>query len=145
MDSNEKRYFDALLREYEKEVLRKIQEDVKKLYSQAIDETVYQAYSPTTYERTYQLKDRVSCKLEGNKLIVYTDIDNMEYTSAVDGRDVTSAVPYFVLGGHSDDTGIDNMYHNYPGRNFLQRSKELIKQKYPELEIVIINDTPPIV
>jgi hypothetical protein len=145
MNNDEKIYLDKLIKEYQNQYLKKIQNDLQELFKQAIEEAVYDQYSPTVYERTYQLRDRFGVKFQGDKLIIYNDTDNMNYASAVDGRDVTGLVPYIINTGHSDDTGINNMYHNYPSRNFLSLAKEMINRKYPELKVEIISDTPPMV
>jgi hypothetical protein len=60
----------------------------------------------------------------------------------VDGRLTSSIVPWLVEMGHKDDTGIQNAYHDYSGRRFLELAKELITSKYPDLKCEIINDRP---
>lgn len=91
-------------------------------------------------------RDSVRCHYDykNNILYVYSDI-NTGYYSAVDGRDVTPAISYWLQEGHSDGTGIDNQYHNYQGRNYLEKAEKMIKEKYPDLKLKIVNDLPPTV
>jgi hypothetical protein len=145
MDSNDDLYFQEILKEYRKEYFTQVSLDLVELFKQALDETVYDIKA-TTYERTYMLKNSVVARfneLEG-ALYVYSDI-NTSYYSAVDGRDVSQALQWFVEEGHSDDSGINNQYHNYQGRHYLEKAQELIEQNYPDIKIEIINDEPPMV
>ena len=116
---------------------------VEELFKQAIDETIINVYSPNTYVRTYMFRESVKAHYDKNNdvIYVYSDI-NSGYYSAVDGRDVTPAISYWLEHGHEDDTGIDNAYHNYGERRYLERAEELIKKEYPDLDIEIIDEPP---
>lgn len=116
---------------------------VEELFKQAIDETIYEAYSPNTYDRTYMFRDSVKAHYDENEdvIYVYSDI-NTGYYSAVDGRDVTPAISYWLEHGHEDNTGINNAYHSYSGREYLRRAEELIKKEFPDLDIEIVDEEP---
>lgn len=146
MDTNDDLYFQEILKEYKKEYFTQVSLDLVELFKQALDISVYDMYSPTTYERTYMLRESFVARfneLEGS-LYIYSDI-NTGYYSAVDGRDVSQALQWFIEEGHNDNSGIDNEYHNYAGRHYLEKAKELIEQNYPDIKIEIINDEPPTV
>jgi len=144
---NDYAYLELEIRKY----FDGIKNRVLELYRQAIQETIYNAYHPTYYSdgfgnRTNQMLDNIAIKMEGGRLIVYTDTSKMHYYSAVDGRDVTELVPWMLQNtGHMDSTGIVNMYHYYPERNFLGRAEELIRGEFPQLNIEIILDEPNVV
>jgi hypothetical protein len=138
-------YFEQEVKRYQDKLINSIKGRLVELFKQALEETVYDYYNPTTYERTNRLKDSVTVKFDNatNTLYIYPDITN-GYVSAVDGRDVSLAVPYWIQSGHSDNTGINNQYHSYEGRDYLQRAKELIDKEFKEygFDIEIINDQP---
>lgn len=66
-------------------------ENIMKFY---IDKTVYEVYSPKYYDRTFELRNRVTARIEGDSIFVYVDDSGMEQTK--DG--VT--YPFRVLEGH---------------------------------------------
>lgn len=114
---------------------------VRQIFKEVIQSVIYDSYTPTIYERTYQLPNAINIEVNNDELIVYIDGDLLSYYSAVDRRNVSPAVPYFLESGHSDDSGIDNMYHNYPSRNYLEEVKNRIVSELG-LECRVINDKP---
>lgn len=146
MNNNDNAYLEKLITDYQKKYFKEIEQDIIQIFQEAIDQTIYDAYTPNTYKRTYMFRDSVRCHYDykNNVLYVYSDI-NTGYYSAVDGRDVTPAISYWLQEGHSDGTGIDNQYHNYQGRNYLEKAEKMIKEKYPDLKLKIVNDSPPTV
>lgn len=130
------------LEEYGEKYLENIKEEIKKIFQEAIYEAVYERYEPITYERNFILRDAIGIEIKDNCLYIYNDINEAFYTSAVDGRNVNALVPWLIEMGHKDDTGINNVYHNYAGRRYLEVAKEMIMAKYPELKIEIIKDRP---
>lgn len=114
-------------------------EDAKKISKENIDSEVY-SYSPNTYKRTYNLKNSITSKIDGTEGIIYFDENLMDYRSAVTGENVNKYVPKWVDQGHSDSTGIDNMYHNYKGRDFVDKSIEKIEEKYGKDCVIKIDE-----
>lgn len=135
-----------LIKNREKESIRI---KIKELYQQALRETLYEAYTPQGkkhYDRTYQMLNNIDVKIENDDIIVYNNIENMNYQSVVDKRDVTALIPFLLdYTGHMDGTGIYNMYHYYPERHYLERAKELIQEEFPQFKIEIFRNQPPVV
>lgn len=143
MDREIERYLMEEIKKEKKKILLSIQDDCKELLEDAIQTEVYDAYDPIEYERTYALNNSVNSHINtDDELYVFTDTNEGLYYSAVDGRDVSVAVPHFVNSGHTDNTGINNQYHNYEGRNFLEKAKELIDKKFG-CDCEVIDDVPP--
>lgn len=151
MDLDDEKELQRMWEEYLKEQLPIVKQRCIEIFRRAIDENIYKYYDPhgeNYYHRTYRLLDTIDAKLNNDgSLLVYCDTDNMpDYWSAVDGRDIPGEnVAYWVQWGHDDDSPLINQYHHYTPRNFLQRAQELIQNEYPELDVKIISDTPPLV
>lgn len=148
MDNSDELYFQEQLQEYKLQYLKEIADDCLELFREAIDEAVYGSYTPTWYPRTRKLFDNCTYKIENDELYIYVDIDAITYNSWVSyndtGKEVGSAVPYFVESGHMDRSGIENQYHDYEPRYYLERAKSKILLKYG-FEVEIINDKPSMV
>lgn len=152
MDREEEKWLEEQIKKYQAELIKGVQKRLVELFKQALDETVYDYYQPSVYDRTYMLKESVRTHYDSKKntVYVYPDI-NYGYWSAVDGRDVSAAVPYWVQEGHDDGIGIkkkgENQYHRYEGRHYLERAKELIDKEFKDsgIKVEIINEQPPIV
>jgi len=120
--------------------LKNISERVTKLMTDAIQQSIYDEYSPTTYKRTYTFLNSVNAHInpDGN-IFVYVDInEGTQYYSVVDGSSQYMNISNYLEGGHSDSTGINNEYHNYGARNYLEKAEELIHNEFKELNIEII-------
>jgi len=120
--------------------LESIKKRVEELMKEAIQSEIYDNYNPTVYQRTYTFLNSVVATInpEG-ELFVHVDLnEGDQYYSLVDGSPQYLNLNNFIESGHSDSTGINNMYHNYPARNFLEKASELISQEFPELQIVIV-------
>jgi hypothetical protein len=134
--------FELDLKDFDTQILEDIKNDLKYLYRKAIQESVYDRYSPTEYVRSYELRDSIRVEFKDGALYIFNDINDLYYESAIDGRLTSSIIPYLVEGGHKDDTGIHDAYHDYGGRHFLEVAKEMITSKYPDVKCEIINDKP---
>lgn len=103
------------------------------ILKEEIQKNVYGAYDPTVYERTGQLIDGLYFDVEADgSILIQWDI--VSYVSVVDGSDQSDNVVNFVNYGHKDNSGIDNMYHNYPGRGFLESASERMAK---ELGVIV--------
>lgn len=120
---------DIAIQEEYNRYLQQVKERVKQLFKQALKECVYDYYIPNTYERTYQMLNNVNVHInENGEIYVYTD--NQFYTSAVDGSPQSpDFINYIIEHGHHDG-GTNNQYHNYEGRHYLERAKELIENEF---------------
>jgi hypothetical protein len=120
--------------------IKQIQKRSEEILKEEIQKLVYEAYTPVIYERTYSLLNSVDSKVtEDGDLLIYINEGDLNYTSVVDGSNQSMNVPFFVNYGHHDDTGIDNMYHNYPARNFIESAAERISSEFG-IKVEIIND-----
>ena len=150
MDIEDELYFQIQLNQFEQQYLKEIAEDCLKLFKEAIDESVYDSYSPTWYPRTMQLLNQCTYHIDNklNTLTIYVDTDNITYNSWINYKDtgieVGSAVPYFVESGHMDGILIENEYHEYQPRYYLEKAKSKILSRYG-FDVEIINDIPKIV
>jgi hypothetical protein len=155
MDKDDEVYFNELIKQYNKDI-NKISERIKQIWRETVQEDVYDIYDPKYYadkhgNRTNQLKDKVTSKLENGILYVYADTEDMNYYSFGDKDKPVNAeaVVHFVDVGHNYGDSpfpndYDNFYH-YEGRRFIEKFAERVKQEYPEYEIQVFRDTPPIV
>ena len=144
LDNDDLKYIEQQIKLYQEDLLRQIQDDLKDLFQQAIQESIYDRYDPVEYQRSYDFLNQIGMKFVDDKLIIYNDINDMYYTSAVDDSEVTSALPWFLEHGHSDGIG-NNLYHDYSGRHYLEVCKEFIESKYPDMKVQIIDDEPSMV
>ena len=122
--------------------LESIKSRVEELMKEAIQTEIYDAYTPVSngYQRTYTFLNSVVAKInpEGN-IFVHVDLnEGSQYYSAVDGSPQYSNISNYLESGHSDSTGINNMYHNYSSTSYLEKASELIKEEFPGLNIQII-------
>jgi hypothetical protein len=103
---------------------------------------VYDAYTPVDggYNRTFSLLNSVDSRVtEDGDLLIYINEGDLDYKSAVDGSNQSKNVPFFVNYGHTDSTGIANMYHDYPARNFIESAAERISNEFV-IKVEIVND-----
>lgn len=139
MDTENLMYLSQQIQQYEKDYLNSIKDGLIYLFQQSIEICVYQYYNPKVYMRTFNLLNDIDFKFEGNKLVIYSNSREMDYRSLVDGSDVSNYVSQWVESGHNDDSIVQNQYHHYEGRNYLEYAKELIRNEY-DLDVEIIND-----
>lgn len=139
MDTENLMYLSQQIQQYEKDYLNSIKDGLIYLFQQSIEICVYQYYNPKVYMRTFNLLNDIDFKFEGNKLVIYSNSREMDYHSLVDGSDVSNYVSQWVESGHNDDSIVQNQYHHYEGRNYLEYAKELIRNEY-DLDVEIIND-----
>jgi len=139
----------------------RIKDDCKNILHQALMETVF-AYQPHVYNRTGQLEDinNIEFRIEGDRLFVYVNTDNLEYYSFGKGEGYSNtglqrtsgeAVLHFLEVGHdtsgdygrsTNSTSGYDYFHNYPSQNFLELAQERIKAKYPTLTVNVLRDQP---
>jgi hypothetical protein len=110
------------LAEFEKYVSQELEQQKKlaiekteEVLKEKVQKNLYEAYTPKAYTRTNNLKDSIS--KDDNR--VYFDEKKLNHTSKVSGQPV-KLVPQYTNFGHKDDSGIDNMYHDYPNRHFIE-------------------------
>lgn len=140
LDTEELRYLDGLVDNYEKEYLNSIKNDIVKIFKEAIQKEVYDYYNPTVYARQYRLLDNVTIDLKpDNSLFVYTDVLNVGYKSAITGNNVGSMLDTFVFEGHDSESSVMNQYEHFEPRLALQTAKKMIQEKYPDLKVYIVN------
>mgnify|MGYP000847431904 CR=1 FL=1 len=137
MDSEELEYLTQQIKEYQKDYLDEIKGGIMALWQDAINENVYQIYDPVQYQRSFDLLNNLEMHFDNDgKLIIQTDTDN--YYSVVNRKDVSDLVPIYVNSGHNDSSPIQNIYHHYPARHFLEKAKEMIENEYGlECEIIL--------
>lgn len=147
MDNYDEEFFQQLLKEKEQEKLQDDSEEIKELFEKAIQSSIYDYYTPKYYNRNYTFLNSVVTHLdiENNTLYVYSDInEGDEYYSAVDMSPQFQNINNWLEDGHSDGIGIKvpkfNQYHEFEGRNFLEKAEELIKEQFPDYNIKIIKD-----
>lgn len=136
-------WLDEQIKKSFNQQLNSIKDRVREIFKEALNQDIYNRRNPSEYDRTYQLLDAINVEIKDDSLIVFIDSDILNYTSAVDGRSVSSAVPRF-LRGHDDSSNIDNWYHHYPKSNYLETAKEMIESELG-LRCEIIDEEPPMV
>jgi len=140
MDASDEAYLLELMGSSSVLDLKTIQSRLEQLLKDSIMSEIYSKYSPTTYVRTYMFLESVRAYVNDmGEIYVYSDV-NTGYYSAVSGEDVSSSISGWLEGGHSDNTGINNQYHNYTPRLYLEKAYSLIKSEYPMLRVSIIDD-----
>lgn len=129
--------------------LKEIIEDCKEIINRHIISDIYNAYDPVQYNRTNQMRNinNIDYKmLDDGSIFIYINTDNMEYYSAVDGRNVTELVPWMLeQTGHMDGTGIHNMYHYYPERHYLSNALFEMQGKYPDIKFELRLEEPSVI
>lgn len=100
---------------------------------EAIWDTVYASYSPKEYRRTFELLNSVSSefKIDNNKVEIYVfcDSDKMNHF-ANKPYGMSVYVPVLLDSGHIQKgyEGTNDMYHDYPKRDFLNEAIEEIQK-----------------
>lgn len=120
--------------------IKNIQKRCEQILREEIEKLVYDSYTPEVYERTFSLLEAVDSKVTNDgSLLVYINEGVLDYFSVVDGSNQSKNVPFYLNYGHKDGTGIDNMYSNYPARNFIESAAERISNEFG-IKVEIIND-----
>lgn len=133
--------FQAELEIYKKEYLAEAQKEAEKIYKQNIEESVYNAYEPVQYQHTNALENSVTSRMDDDTVLLYNDNNQMDYYSAVSGESVSGDnVVNWTNYGHHDDSGRSGMFHNYNGRQFIEKTKENIENEMPDIKIEIIDE-----
>ena len=111
--------------------LKEIVEYGENILRKNIQELVYNSYNPTTYNRTFDLIGSIGHVFSIDNGIIYFNASNIGHTNSK-GSNVGSYTPKWIDEGHEDSTGIDNMFHNYPARDFIDKTITMLEQKYGE-------------
>lgn len=133
--------FQAELEIYKKEYLAEAQKEAEKIYKENIDNCIYQNYQPTEYIRTNALENSVTSKMDDDTVFLYNDNNQMDYYSAVSGESVSGDnVVNWTNYGHHDDSGRSGMFHDYNGRQYIEKTKEDIENEMPDIKVEIIDE-----
>lgn len=110
------------------QLTKEMTQDANKILRKNVKSEVYDNYTPTTYSRSKSLQNSItSDEIEG---ITYFDDSKLNYKSNVTKEDVSQYVPKFLDSGHKDDSGINNAYHNYPAKKFMEKTKRELEEIY---------------
>jgi hypothetical protein len=145
MDKEDREYLNKIIKEYNK-MVKQMSERIEQIWKEVIQNEVYDVYDPKEYERTFQLRDKVTSKLVNDTLYVYADVDNMEYFSfgRQDKPVSADAVIHFLDVGHDTYApfeGDTDMLRHYPARHIIEKFANRVKQEYPEYKIQVFRDT----
>jgi|GEM_PF-3863874 len=120
--------------------LKEIVEDAEEILRKNVQSEVYNSYNPLKYNRTFDLYTSIEHVFSIDNGIVYFNANNIGHTNS-NNEKVGMYTPKWIDKGHSDSTGIDNMYHNYnPPRNFIDKTIEELEQKYGKDCVVRIDN-----
>ena len=120
--------------------VKDIQKRCEQILREEIEKLVYDSYDPSMYERTFSLLEAVDSRVnENGELLIYINEGALDYFSVVDGSNQSKNVPFYLNYGHQDSTGIDNMYHTYPARNFIESAAKRMSDEFG-MKVEIIND-----
>jgi calcineurin-like phosphoesterase len=128
MSSEAEEFEKFLILEMQKEI-RVITKDAEKLLKKNVQSELYDAYTPKVYQRTNELKNAITSTIGFNEGIAYFDNNLMNHTNAY-GDDVGMFVPKWTDMGHKNNNGVDNMYNNYPARNYVDKTIKQLEEKY---------------
>lgn len=102
-----------------------------------IELDIYDAYQPTVYQRTYQLRDSITSKLNKNdkslSLNIFHDATKIiasglnQHKSIVNGDDVSSAIPEIVTGGKAPNIFNGSNYPWMHNRDYFKNLEERVK------------------
>lgn len=141
MSNDIEKEFEKYLNSFCYEKIEEVSNEVEEKLKENIKKELYENYSPNTYNRTYSLIDSITTdKSEKKEKVTHFEENKLKYTSAVSGEDVSMYVPKFVNSGHNDDSKVNNMYHHYPKRGFIDKTKKDIDVKYGKDTVEIIDN-----
>lgn len=149
MDASDMAYFNSLIEGVNANTsdLEDIKDECVSMFKDAIQTEVYNHYSPSWYSRSNQLIDSVTARIEGNNILVYIDDSVLNYNSWINfidtGKEVGSAIPYWVESGHNGAYGTGE-YRDFEPRKYLEKAQQLVIEKYKEygITVEIVNDIP---
>ena len=129
--------------------LNGIAEEVKILFQEAIQESIYDVSDPIRrgwYQRTNDFENSVDVLIDINgELFVYIDTSKLNYFSVVNysqtNKNVSDIVPWLLEEGHHNGS-LNDLYHNYDKRGYLENAEEKILSAFPGLVVTIINEEP---
>jgi len=129
--------------------LNGIAEEIKLLFQEAIQESIYDVSDPIRtgwYPRTDDFKNSVDVLVDiSGELFVYIDASKLNYYSVVNysktNKNVSDIVPWLLEEGHHNGS-LNDLYHNYEGRGYLENAYEKILSAFPGLLVTIINEEP---
>lgn len=137
---------EAQLQIQTNEYLQYIQGRIKELFRNAIQIGIYDYYEPNIYHRYFTFLNSVKTHLDlaTGTIYVYVDLnEGSNYYSAVDGSSQFENIAHWIESGHSDGIGDAskgyNQYHQFEGRRYLEKAKQLINAEFPEFQIEILH------
>lgn len=128
--------FEEYLCEYEQEIMDRVQVQMEEALKKNVQSELYDSYNPKVYTRTNNLKKSITSSDDDDETKVYFDESKLNYTSAIDGHNVSAYVPKFVNEGHHDNKG-NGEYHDYKGRNFMEKTVNELEKRYGKNSFVI--------
>lgn len=128
--NNDWKELEKYLFQQTQQLTKEMTQDANKLLKKNVKSKVYDNYTPTTYTRTKDLQNAITS--DENEGITYFDDSRLNYKSNVTKKNVSEYVPKFINSGHKDDSGINNAYHNYPDRRFMEKTKRELEEIYSE-------------
>ena len=139
MSSEEELFEKYIIFEMEKEIA-KITHAAEKLLKKNVQSELYDNFKPSVYKRTNELKNSITSKIDINEGVVFFDEQKINHTSVVNDEPVGKFTPKWTDMGHHDSTRIDNKFHNYPEKNYVDRTIKELEQKYGEGCVEKIDD-----
>lgn len=135
--SSELDEFEKYLRSELEIEKKKAIEKTEEVLKEKVQKKLYDAYTPKKYVRTNNLKNSIT---KGTNKVFF-DKSKLNHTSTVTGEGV-KLVPQYTNFGHKDDSGIDNMFHDYPSRHFVEDTiKEMeSNEEFNIFDFEMIND-----
>jgi hypothetical protein len=118
--------------------LSSIAAECEQILRDAIYDDVYMSYDPKVYERNEQLLNNIDMEM-GTDGAIRLFFSGLNYRSEVDGSDQSDNVPFYINDGHIDGTGINNMYHTYPKRHFMEDAAKKIRALFG-VKVTILKD-----
>lgn len=127
------KYVRLELEQQKKNAIEKTEEVLK----EKVQKNLYDAYTPKKYVRTNSLKNSIT--KDENK--VFFDESKLNHTSKISSQPV-KLVPQYTNFGHKDNSEIDNMYHDYPTRHFIEdTTKEMeSNEEFNMFDFEMVND-----
>lgn len=111
--------------------IKEMTEDANRILQKNVRQELYEKYTPVAYKRTGDLINSIASSFNMLQGRIFFNAGKLKYKSIVSGEDVSKYVPYWLdYTGHHDRTGIDNMYHNYNARGFLEKTVQELEEKY---------------
>ncbi|WP_035290946.1 hypothetical protein [Clostridium sp. KNHs214] len=130
--SDELREFEKYMKEEEQKIIKEVSKDIEETLKEKIQSSIYDNYSPKFYNRTKQLKNRVTIEDtdRNEKLITW---GNMKYINN-NNDEVGEYISKWVNSGykHKNWNGGVDYYHQRTGSNYIEETIKEINTKYED-------------